>query len=41
MSGQYKNTEKLTKQGLYLPSSSDLKKSDIKYICNLIEQFAK
>ena len=41
MNGQYKNTERLTKQGLYLPSSSNLKQSDIKYICSLIKQFGK
>jgi perosamine synthetase len=41
MKGNYKETEKLTKSGFYLPSSSDLQQSDIKHICSLIEKFAK
>lgn len=39
--GKYKETEKLTKYGFYLPSSSDLQQSDIKYICNLIAKFRR
>ena len=39
--GKYKETEKLTKYGFYLPSSSDLQQSDIKYICGLINKFKK
>lgn len=41
MNGKYNNTELLTKNGLYLPSSSNLKKSDIKFICDLIKSLKK
>lgn len=41
MKGDYKNTDKLTKFGLYLPSSSNLREEQIKYICNLIKDFSK
>lgn len=41
MRGNYKNTERLTKYGLYLPSSSNLKNTQIEYICNLIKDFSK
>lgn len=39
ITGNYKNTEKLTKSGLYLPSSSNLTSGQIKYICKLISSF--
>ncbi len=39
MSGKYPITDMLTEKGFYLPSSSNLKKSEIKYICNLIKNF--
>lgn len=35
----YPITDKLTQTGFYLPSSSNLKRSEIKYICDLISQF--
>jgi len=41
ITGNYKNTEKLTKSGLYLPSSSNLKTTQIEYVCNLIKKFLK
>jgi perosamine synthetase len=41
MSGKYPITDMLTEKGFYLPSSSNLKKSEIKYICNLIKNFKK
>lgn len=39
MNDKYPVTDMLTETGFYLPSSSNLKKSDIKYICNLIKEF--
>lgn len=41
MKGSYPVTDMLTEKGFYLPSSSNLKKSEIKYICNLISDFRK
>ncbi|MDD5021348.1 MAG: DegT/DnrJ/EryC1/StrS family aminotransferase [Endomicrobiaceae bacterium] len=41
MTGNYKNTNRLTKYGLYLPSSSNLKSGQIEYICNLIKDFSE
>ena len=40
MTGNYKNTDRLTKYGLYLPSSSNLESEQIEYICKLISSFA-
>lgn len=39
--GLYPITEKLTAQGLYLPSASNLPKKDIAHITQLIKSFAK
>ena len=39
--GNYKNTDMLTKGGLYLPSSSNLTEKQIKKICSLILYFGK
>lgn len=39
MSGDYAVTENLTKNGFYLPSASNLKSSQIEYICKLIKEF--
>lgn len=41
MKGLYPVTDKLTQMGFYLPSSSSLKKTGIKYICCLISDFQK
>lgn len=40
-SGMFPITEKLTAQGFYLPSASNLQEKDIEYICQLIKTFAK
>jgi len=40
-SGKYPNSDYLTKYGLYLPSGSGLKRSEIKYICNIIKEFKR
>ena len=40
-SGKYPNSDYLTKYGLYLPSGSGLKRSEIKYICEVIKEFQK
>jgi len=37
--GLYKTTDLLTQHGFYLPSSSNLKPSEIEYICKLIIKF--
>lgn len=39
MLGKYENTDKLTADGLYLPSSANLKESEIRHICGLIADF--
>ena len=39
--GKYPISDYLTKTGLYLPSGSGLKRSEIKYICNIIKEFGK
>ncbi|MBR3627892.1 MAG: DegT/DnrJ/EryC1/StrS family aminotransferase [Elusimicrobia bacterium] len=39
MSDKYPVTDMLTEKGFYLPSSSNLKKTEIRYICNLIKRF--
>ena len=38
VAGQYPATDKLTEQGLYLPSASDLAADDIHYICDKIAE---
>ena len=40
-SGNFPVTDWLSENGLYLPSSSSLRKETIEYICNLIIQFGK
>ena len=39
--GKYPVSDYLTKTGLYLPSGSGLKRSEIKYICNIIREFGR
>jgi perosamine synthetase len=39
--GDFDNSDKISKQGLWLPSSSFLKNDDIVRICNLIAEFIK
>src|ERR1035437_1185584 len=39
--GNYKVTEWLSDNGLYLPSASNLSKTSIEYICELISKFSK
>ena len=41
MSDKYPITDRLTEEGFYLPSSSNLTKTEIKYICDLIKSFKK
>ena len=41
MRGDYPITDYLTDNGFYLPSSSSLDTSDIKYICGLIKEYGK
>ena len=41
MDGEYPITEWITKNGLYLPSSSELKEEEIVKICNLIKESIK
>ena len=41
MNDKYPITDMLTEKGFYLPSSSNLKKTEIKYICDLIKNFKK
>jgi len=38
---KFKNSEYLSKYGLYLPSYYDLKKKDIYFICNQVNKFTK
>lgn len=38
--GQYPVTDKLTEQGLYLPSACNLAEDDIRYICDKIQEAA-
>ena len=37
----YKNSEYISKYGLYLPSSLDIKNSEIKFICNKVNAILK
>ncbi len=37
--GNFKNSENISKRGLWLPSVSSLKDDDITYICNTIKEF--
>jgi len=39
--GNYKVTEWLSDNGLYLPSASNLSKTSIEYVCDLISKFSK
>ena len=39
--GNYKNTENLTNNGLYLPSSTNISIDNIQFICNVIKKFKK
>jgi perosamine synthetase len=39
VSEKYPVTDNLTKNGLYLPSASNLTKEQIEYVCNVIEDF--
>ena len=41
MSGDYPNSDNLTKNGFYLPSASSLKEEQIKYICRVIRELKK
>ena len=38
---KFKNSEYISKYGLYLPSFYDLKKKDIYFICNQVNKFIK
>ena len=40
-SGKYKNSEYISKYGLYLPSSLDIKSNQIKFICNKVNAILK
>ena len=40
-SGKYKNSEYISKYGLYLPSSLDIKSNQIKFICNKVNSILK
>ena len=40
-SGQFPETDNLSKNGFYLPSSAKLNKDDIEYMCNIIRRFQK
>lgn len=37
--GEFKNSEEISKKGLWLPSSAFLEEDDIKYICEKIKEF--
>lgn len=37
--GNFPNSDKVSKQGLWLPSSSFLKDEDVEFVCNLIRMF--
>ncbi len=39
--GNYKNSEYISKYGLYLPSSLDIKSNQIKFICNKVNSILK
>ena len=41
ISGKYKNSEYISKYGLYLPSSLDIKSNQIKFICNKVNSILK
>ena len=40
-SGKYENSEYISKYGLYLPSSLDIKSNQIKFICNKVNSILK
>jgi dTDP-4-amino-4,6-dideoxygalactose transaminase len=40
-SESYKNSEYISKYGLYLPSSLDIKSSQIKFICDKVNSILK
>ena len=41
ISGSYKNSEYISKYGLYLPSSLDIKSNQIKFICDKVNSILK